>query len=274
MINSRTRTAPEAYLPLTHASVADAQRALAAFFTDAKETHLAEALAAAAGYVTYASLLAELPKLDQAYPPVVRLDSLAFWVQLEELEGQKKERGFIRFLFGIMPYPKGAKVIVTRSRGLRTIKYRNDRQVAWRNMMISAINAGLDARLFTMLPGDNRWPGAGDLSHGVRGESFRYRFELNGIPAIASVNDAGYDELGVHVAFWPTPDAEHWIVCSNCGFDTGEAAASGWVERRDGAYLQATKAGAHIRCRKNLLKQIASLDVQPKCYADRGTFRL
>ena len=35
--------------------------------------------------------------------------------------------------------------------------------------------------------------------------------------AIAWVGDAGFDELSIHVALWPTPDGERWVRVANAG---------------------------------------------------------
>jgi hypothetical protein len=139
--------------------------------------------------------------------------------------------------------------------------------------MVSAINAGLQQRLFSLLPGDNRWLGFDAANNRNQYQGHVFRFVIDNIPAIGSVTDAGFDELSIHVAFWPTPDGERWVKSSNAFFLAGELFAYGWLERRDGAWLQtASKPG--LSCRKPRLAVAAGVDVRPRGYADRGNFKL
>jgi hypothetical protein len=147
------------------------------------------------------------------------------------------------------------------------------RDRAWRNAMVAGINAGLAQRLFSVRPGDNRWRGATSEDDHRRGETHIFRFALGDIPAIASVFDASWDELSIHVAFWPAPDGERWIGAFNADFRAGELFASGWLERRRGAWLQASSK-PELSCRKSRLATVATLAVEPRGYADRGSFML
>src|SRR5438128_233395 len=96
--------------------------------------------------------------------------------------------------------------------------YDTPRKSAWRNLMVAAINAGIEQQLFTIRPGDNRWRSAGHDP-----EPPVYRFVTDGIPAIASVCDIGWDELSIYTSFWPTADADKWISYAGAGFAVGEA---------------------------------------------------
>ena len=59
------------------------------------------------------------------------------------------------------------------------------------------------------------------------------------------------------------------------GFRIGEAVGSGWLERRDGAWLQVSEGGpGHFVCRKPRLATVAALAVEPKGYSDRGNFKM
>lgn len=131
------------------------------------------------------------------------------------------------------------------------------RQTAWRNMMVAGINAGLQQDLFTVTPGP--------VSVGA------YRFEIAGIPAIASAVDIGFDELQIQVGFWPKPNAAAWIGSFEAGFAIGEASACGWVERRNGAWLQVGSV-LRLKCRSHRLDEIAALKVKPNGYVDHGKF--
>ncbi len=135
---------------------------------------------------------------------------------------------------------------------------------AWRNMMVGAVNAGLDQCVFGLEPDDNRW--AGD-------EAFVYRFSFLDMPAIASVSDAGYDELSIHVAVNPAERAEKFIKSANAGLYAGDAFASGWLERRDGKWLQNSDHPCNA-FRREILPIIANAVVMPTGYSEKGPFVL
>ncbi len=130
---------------------------------------------------------------------------------------------------------------------------------AWRNMMVAGINAGLEQAVFGLTPEDNRWDG----------DEAVYRFEFDGLPAIACVRDIGLGELSVHVAIEPTKTAERSIRAYNAGFVAGEAFASGWLERESGAWLQTSRSPTGS-IRNLLLDRIAHVQLKPLGYADNG----
>jgi len=133
------------------------------------------------------------------------------------------------------------------------------RQIAWRNLMVAGINAGLDQRLFGLDPGQNYWEGDNSI----------YRLTIAGTPAIACVGDAGYGELVFHVAADPKPDAEKWISASNAGFLAGSAFAVGWLERRNGKWLQ-TSGNPICTFRRKIVPTLAEANVSPSGYLPQG----
>jgi hypothetical protein len=137
------------------------------------------------------------------------------------------------------------------------------KRTAWRNLMVASINAGLDQGLFGLAVNDNRW----GSEYGI------YRFDFDGLPAIACVRDIGFGELSVHAALNPTDRAEDFIRTHNAGFVVGDAFASGWLERERGPWLQAsaTPTGAF---RAELLDQVAAAHIPAKGYADNGRVML
>jgi hypothetical protein len=133
-----------------------------------------------------------------------------------------------------------------------------NRKAAWRNMMVAAINAGLDQGLFGLDPKDNRFE-----------DDATFRFEFDSLPAIAHIRDISFGELAVHVAVNPTDQAEDWIESYDAGFHAGDAFASGWLEREKGRWLQASDSP--VGCaRAALLDRIAAARPDPKGYADAG----
>lgn len=254
-------------IPLTDQSILNVKHALRQRFPGEKSSHLTEALAAACGYRNHASLLAQVRQSNPGDPEFVLLNDGELLRRLHELGGNSPPRDTRASVFEHLAYSDPTSVIRTESKRGRKFKYGSARMRAWRNLMVAGINAGIDQRLFTVSPGDNRWPKTERMPVGV------FRFLVGDIPAVASVSDAGWDELSIHVAFWPTEDGARHVVAMNAGFYAGEVFASGWLERRDGAWLQST-AGPDFCCRKKRLHLVASLEVTPKGYADRGDFKL
>jgi hypothetical protein len=265
-----------ASIPLNDAGVRDVKRALVARFPKHKSAHLSEALAAALGFRTSVSLQTALREVDHSDPTYALLDEGACLARLAAVSGRKMGINDRSLLFDNIRYAEGHSVVKTRSIGYRRVKYaKSTRLRAWRNMLIAGINAALDRRLFTIRPGDNRWPGREGDKFG-RHEAYVFDFELEGIPALCSVHDAGYDELAIHVALWPTPDGSRWVGAAMAGFLAGDAYASGWLERREGAWLQVStqRLGDQFSCRRDRLKQVASIEIAPTGYGDRGSFQL
>lgn len=157
-----------------------------------------------------------------------------------------------------------AEIEARRNASLAQPAGKGARRKAWRNLLVTGINAGLAKKLFGLGEGENWW--------GVAREGI-YRFEVEGRPAIASVNDAGHSELRINVAVNPTADAEAWIAVSNAGFLAGDGFASGWIERKTGKWLQ--DAGSAVgKFRRNLLPVLAAIEVKPQGYDDKGPFIL
>ncbi|MCH8863535.1 MAG: hypothetical protein IID51_13665 [Proteobacteria bacterium] len=137
------------------------------------------------------------------------------------------------------------------------------RVTAWRNLMIAGINAGLKQGVFGLGVDQNYWEGDGPV----------YRFVFADLPAIASVSDAGHGELLVKVAVEPTKEAERFIPCFNAGLAAGEAFASGYLERKNGKWLQTP----HKPCnafRRDILPIIAEASQEPDGYDDHGRFMM
>jgi hypothetical protein len=127
--------------------------------------------------------------------------------------------------------------------------------------MVAGINAGLQQNLFTLTPGTG--PDRKTI----------YDFTINNIPAIAAVRDCGWDELTFHVALWPAAKGRRWIKAGNAGFLAGELFAYGWLERRNGAWLQ-FNGHPMLSCRKHRCAIAAALAVPAEGFADHGKFMM
>ncbi len=250
----------------TEPALLNVKRGLKTSFPESRSSHLTEALAAGCGYRSHAALLADLRKSGDADPNFVLLDDEAFVRRLCELRGEPVSEDEDFDWFEYIDYPDKTAVVKTRSSSWYDLTYATPRHRAWRNVMVAAINEGIDRRYFTIRPGDNRWPGCKENPG-----SFVYRFWVEGIPAIAYVSDIGYAELAIHCALWPTARGEEWIGAFNAGFAAGAVVACGWLERQNGAWLQFSGAPL-FHCRRRHLAVIAGLDIVSKGFGDRGDF--
>lgn len=258
-------------IPLTSAALKGVKREIQSQYPELKSAHLTEAIASSLGFRTHASLLPELDRRPADDPDYAYLDDETFLARATELSGANVSGFELAFADlescgGINTFSNGAgRVDLTKS----------VRKRAWRNAMVSAINAGIDQRLFSIRPGDCRWEGWSEDRGITRGATFS--FSVGDIPAIGYVSDAGFDELAIHVALWPTANGERLVAAYNAGLHAGEVFASGWLERRKGAWLQVgndTGSGWTFSARRNRVQVVADIGVRPHGYAAAGSFMM
>lgn len=254
-----------AAIPVSISSVDALKKVLRRDFVEEKLSHLAEALGAALGFRTYAALL-KAAESNRSDPPYAVLSTERFITRLETLGYPRDNEFDFEWLVR-----KGGPLTSTLPITAFDVNYKSVRERAWRNLMVYAINEGIREKLFSLRPGDNRWPGsisgtaeARDMRGGHRGHIFDFSLP-NGTLARGYVDDAGWSELSIHVAVQPKGD---WLRVGNAGFYAGEAFACSWLERERGAWLQS--ATTLFTCRKSLLKQLSELDVAPMGYGDKG----
>ena len=238
-------------IALDKQSIASVKKTLISEFPDILSSHLSEALAAALGYKTHASLLADLKQFDSD-PPIELLAADRFDQRLQEL-GYPEDPEFSFDLLSI----DGA-ISTFDPRGW-DIEYLRPRHKAWRNLIVLAINAGIEQKLFSLRPGDNRW-------RKVNSNGTLYDFSLpNGWAARGYVADIGHSELSIHAAVNPKGDNVRGIFA---GFGAGDAYAAAWLERERGAWIQTSET--EFNCRQALLHELADIEVDPKGFGDRG----
>ncbi|WP_410210670.1 hypothetical protein [Aquirhabdus sp.] len=221
--------------------------------SDVSSSHLSEGIAAALGFKTYAALRAKFA--GNATAEVNKPDN----TQLIEC--------LVRFGYSI---PDDLIILPAfdesyspfRNYPLR--KFRGVRWKAWRNLMVSAINAGLEQRLFGLSPEENWWP---------RGESAHYQYQFlfdSNIPAIASVMASSGGALTFHVLLAPRNNE---VNASECyGTTYGMAFAHGWLERTVGAWIM--DGGEGFSCKRVIQARVAQAVIEPAGFSDQGSFIL
>ncbi len=247
-----------ASIPLSVTALASLKKSLHAEYPDVRSSHLTEAVAAALGRKSHAALLADLGKLNGSMDYDL-LDDESFDKRLQDF-GYPAD---IEFSFELLMNPV-PELISTMPLSSFDIKYRTERERAWRNLMVCAINEGIRQQFFTLQPDNYNWAPLEDDHR--RREGITFDFTLpNGLPARGYVGDAGFGELSIHAAVHPTGNS---ISAFNAGFAAGDAFAVSWLERQKGAWLQT--ATTEFNCRKHLLKPLAELEVRPHGFGDRG----
>jgi hypothetical protein len=239
--------------PLCEAPLAALKNRLRDEFPEVKSSHLSEALAASVGFQSHAALKAAMigPDTDR---PFALLRSEPFLKRLAQLGYP----GDAKFDFEVTLSDDMPGVVSTEPSSGHMIEYKTPRERAWRNLMVCAVNAALEAKLFTLRPGDNRYD-----TNKLAQTTFDFVLP-NGMQARGSIGNAGFDEVAIHAVVNPTGR----FVSALSGFDAGDAAGMTWVERRRGAWMQFAKNP--FRCRRGLAGGLADMRVEPLGYGDRG----
>lgn len=247
---------------LTEDNLACEKRRIRHLFPDAKSSHVSEALAAALGRRTHAALLEEIKKVDSDHPPVFAINEDVFRARLKALCQTELPKTLKEGLFESPLFRGYYPLIRTWYRRPHEIAYKTPRAMAWRNLMVAAINAGIEQKLFSVRKGDNRWPGAD------QGKGFTYRFDVYGKKGAAYVDDIGFGELKIHAAVDLVYGGELCMCLPTAGFYAGNAFGMACMDRDQGAYLQT--ALAFFRVREPLVQFLARCDVKTKGYGDKG----
>lgn len=225
---------------------------------DVRSAHMSEVVAAALGFRTHAALRAGLcgRTTTEASKPsnvlaIQRLRQLGYCPPDDLHLLPELDRSYSPF----KSYP------LRKRRGVRW--------TGWRNLMVAAINAGLEQRLFGLSPGED-WGLRADLIENTR-KRVLYRFSLDGdLSAVAVVSAVSGDELAIHVLL--NPRNEQVQPDMNDGLNDGSACAHGWMERRLGAWLQ--DGGEEFSCKRSIQARLAAVKIKPHGYADQGSFIL
>ncbi|KWU26429.1 hypothetical protein [Burkholderia cenocepacia] len=242
-------------------------------FADVKSSHLSESLAAALGFRTHASLLAAVSSHPKDADIILLQEALfrkrmaqfscvvpagfSFEEFIEPNWKTDRKTGRPKKVNRERPDAHLSTLISTTCLNDK-VEYKSTRSKAWRNMMVAGVNEALRRKLFTLRPGDNRWP---------RDEYGDHRFEFtlpNGMAAVCGLHDASFDEVQVFVTVEPRPGARRRY----SELEPGVATGSGFVERRRGAWLQS--GDSNFRGTRQIAPVLAQMEVQPLGFGDRG----
>lgn len=219
-------------------------------------SHMSEAIAAALGFKTHAALRTALAgrATTEAQKPsnarlVQRLRQFGYAAPDDLRLLPELDRSYSPF----KTFP------------LRT--QRSTRWQVWRNLMVAAVNAGLEQRQFGLSEGENWWLGGAKDSHHCERGIYRFLFDGD-LPAVVGVDAISGGELSLSVVLRPRKaDLQpKWY----CGLGSGDAVASGWLERHLGAWLQ--DGGEDVHCKRALQSRIAGAAIEPAGYSDQGSF--
>jgi hypothetical protein len=129
-------------------------------------------------------------------------------------------------------------------------------------MLVAGINEAIKLNRITLDP-DN-WP-----------DESIFDFTIAGLPARGSVYGISHGEVSISVVVNPkrTNLSPGGYVGGHSLTHLGDAHAMGWLERRDGAWLQYYKPPL-IKIRNHLKPIIAGASIKPRGFADMGRFYL
>lgn len=252
---------------ITEQSIVRVKRVLQDLFPEAKSSALTESLARGLGYSTNAALRAAFRDDSD----VQLLDVADFADRLGELSGRpvSVHAGRLHMAHSAL---HGDGVFPTApASGTKRAAPTSRKATVWRSVMIAGINEAIRRRLLTIRPGDNRWPSSDDRGAG-------FDFSIGGEPAYGHLHDAGFDEVRIKVLVWPAPDVAEWAPAAafhrDHAYRQGDLYASGWLERRDGAWLQ-TASSPTFFCRRSRMETAGGFTIgRPLGFAPSGPFKM
>lgn len=229
-----------------------------------KSGHLDEALARALRYRTYAAFLADVRSGEHAN----RARLLSESVFEDYLLPHCPEFGDDPFWWPGFDALDTPVIIKTVPISAYEIEYKSRRNKAWRNVMVAAINAALEQRKFGLRPHEDFEVPDRSVSTKEVGRLGFYEFTLAGLPVLAFVQEAGFDELSIYAMVNPTKKARRDILWEHNDASAGAVWARCWFERRTGAWMQ--NSSGYFRCQRPYLDLLANLDIEPEGFGDRG----
>lgn len=157
-----------ASIPLAISALTLLKKSLRTEYPDVRSSHLTEAIAAALGRKSHAALLADLSKQDDP-PDYDLLIDEDFDKRLQEFGYPADPEFSFEWMDKTVP-----EIISTIPLSAFDIEYRTERERAWRNLMVCAINEGLRQKLFTLLQDNYNWAPQEEAQHRRDGRIFEF----------------------------------------------------------------------------------------------------
>lgn len=160
--------------------------------------------------------------------------------------------------------PSGPSPRKQRSNRVSEVRLR-----AFANLLTFATNQFIHSNIFNLDPGTIPPKGGVEL----------LVVYPDGTPCKIRCNDAGYGEIGINVLYGiKCADPPMYTFVSRESKEICFAHATGWLERREGKYLQIPTGSTSIElyCEKDVCKQLAELEIRPisDSFEKRGPFHL
>lgn len=232
---------------------------------DLRSSHLSECIAVSLGFSSNAALRASFSD----NPSILHFCADAFRSRVLQLSGTSLP--FAKERLDSIVLNCGPGVAVKTAPMSYQRRPQSKRRQAWKICMVAALNHMVEKRVISVVAGDDRWSSS-EARRGVTSHFF-----ISQMPAICHVSDAGFDELSMKVVLWPVAQVGGKVRASvlsrDVAFSLGEVWAGGWLERRDGAWLQHSN-DLLFHCRKKRLAELLDLpELRPLGYSDCGPFR-
>jgi hypothetical protein len=124
------------------------------------------------------------------------------------------------------------------------------------NLMVSAVNVALERNIITL--------------ECEPAPTIAFEYELAGMPVLAHIDDAGFDEVRFNVLCCPTEMGREFVDCvlHHEQHRFAKAYTFGWLERRSGKYLQNF---VNLYCAKTIAPILASLSIKPLGFGTHPT---
>lgn len=154
-------------------------------------------------------------------------------------------------------------------------KIKDERFKAWQNLMVSAINVGLERKLFGIAEGENFWS---DKKFCNRTEpDLWYTYTFSKMNVLVNVNDIGHGELSIYIIVEPTfnffEDKDKRRITSCVTTKYCSVVLNGWFERKRGAWVMTdsgNKKMFSISSKKGFIPVFANKKVKPNGFVNHG----
>ncbi|PWE34339.1 hypothetical protein DDZ14_01110 [Maritimibacter sp. 55A14] len=144
----------------------------------------------------------------------------------------------------------------------------NAKELLAQKVLVRTINEYLRRKLITLAANGNRW-----------GDQPVIEFDMDGIPAVASVADVGHGELSFKATLWPTDHGKKFINAALAGASSrrgmGGFYASAWLERKKGAWLQTSNGLKQVYCARGRRGEVEAVPwEEPLWFEPTGKFMM